>query len=147
MTATTATLTTTQQRTIRIGLMGHGTVGSAFRKLLRDKGDAIAGSHGVRLRIDRILARKSRRGITTDVAAFLDGEYDCVVEALGGTEPARTLVAHFLPCGVPVVTANKALLAEHGAELRTFGTSLRGEAAIGAAIPLMGVLERSRQRE
>ena len=149
MTTATATQTTTRQRTIRIGLLGHGTVGSAFSRLARDKRDAIARTHGVDIRIDRVLARTSRPGvpsdITADVAAFLDGEYDCVVEALGGVEPARTLVAHFLRLGVPVVTANKALLAEHGAELRKFGTSLRGEAAIGAAIPLMGVLERSLQ--
>jgi homoserine dehydrogenase len=145
MTTAITTSTTTQQRTIRIGLLGHGTVGSAFSRLVRDKRDSIARSHGVSIRIDRVLARTRRRGVTADVAAFLEGDYDCVVETLGGLEPARTLVSQFLKRGVPVVTANKALLAEHGRELRAHGTSLRGEAAIGAAIPLMGVLERSLQ--
>lgn len=130
--------TTTEQRTLRIGLLGRGTVGSAFERLLDERGEQIETRHGVRPRITRVLSRD-------DPDSFLRGSYDVVVEAIGGTEAARRYVRHFLSRGTPVVTANKALLAEHGTELRSFGTALRGEAAVGAAIPLLGVLDRSLQ--
>ena len=113
---------------------------------------AATADAGIRFRIDQALVRdvaKRRRcpalaRITADPSAFLRGSYDVVVEALGTIEPARTLVARLLGRGTPVVTANKALVAEHGAELQAIaaasGAAFRFEATALAAVPFLGTL-------
>lgn len=143
---------------VRIGLLGLGTVGQGLCRLLAEKGPGIEALKGVRFEVTSALVRDRLRGrafapprgpVTDDAAEFLRGDYDCVVEAIGGTEPAHALVSRFLRKGVPVVTANKALLAEHGPALRALaagnGTCLRAEAAVAAGIPLLSVLEHSLQ--
>jgi homoserine dehydrogenase len=79
-----------------------------------------------------------------DGAAVLNCGPDVIVEALGGLEPARTLVAAALDRGIPVVTANKSLLAAHGPELRArarlAGVPLLYEAAVVAGVPFVGAL-------
>ncbi len=73
-------------------------------------------------------------------------DIDVVVEVLGGVEPARTLVTQALLQGIPVVTANKSLIAEHGDELRALaarqGTPLLFDAAVLAGVPFLGALAR-----
>ncbi|HEX5136883.1 MAG TPA: homoserine dehydrogenase [Planctomycetota bacterium] len=141
---------------VRIGLLGLGTVGQGLCRLLAEKGARIEEEHGLSFEVKAVLVRDTRRErafspppdrVTSDVEEFLRGPYDCVVEAIGGTEPAYGLVSRFLRGGVPVVTANKALLAEHGAGLRALaaasGTCLRAEAAVAAGIPLLSLLEHS----
>ena len=82
----------------------------------------------------------------TDAPAHLvaDPESDVIVEAMGGDEPARTLIAAALGAGKPVVTANKHVIAHHGPELeaiaRRTGTALRFEAAVAGGIPVLGPL-------
>ena len=137
-------------RTIRIGLLGLGNVGQAVARLAADRG---ATAHaGIRFQIDHALVRdaaKPRRcptpsGVTTDADTFLRGEYDIVVDALDAVEPARTLVARLLGRGTSVVTANKALVAEHGPHLEAVaaahGASFRFEATALAAVPFLGTL-------
>ena len=84
----------------------------------------------------------SPHGWTTNPAAFLRGRYDVVIEALGDVEPARTIVSRLLGRRVPVVTANKALIAAHGSELVGLaarrGTVLRYEASALAGVPFLG---------
>ena len=79
-----------------------------------------------------------------DPSAFLRGNYDVVIEALDTVEPARTLVARLLGRGTSVVTANKALVAEHGAHLESIaaarGAAFRYEATALAAVPFLGML-------
>jgi len=150
MTTDTRDVPATRRKTLRIGLLGLGTVGQGLCRLVERKGDTLP----VRLSIERVLVRspgKARAATAGRVTAARDrilrGRYDCVVEALGGTQPALGLVSAFLRRGVPVVTANKALLAEHGPDLRALaarhGTVLRAEAAVAAGVPLLSVLERS----
>ena len=86
-----------------------------------------------------------RPGVLTDsLAAFLTAPADVVVEALGGIEPARTLIAAALVQGKRVVTANKALVAAEGAALaqlaRRFGGTLDFEGAVGGGVPVVRVL-------
>ena len=137
-------------RTIRIGLLGVGRVGQAVARLAADRA-AIAHA-GIRFRVDQALVRDMARSrncptparITANPSAFLRGNYDVVVEALDAVEPARTLVARLLGRGTSVVTANKALVAEHGAGLQAIaaarGCAFRFEATALSAVPFLGTL-------
>ena len=137
-------------RTIRIGLLGVGQVGQAVARLAADRG---ATAHaGVRFHVEQALVRdvaKTRRcprpgRLTSNPSAFLRGNYDVVIDALDAIEPARTLVARLLGRGTNVVTANKALVAEHGAHLEAIaaarGAAFRYEATAVAAVPFLGTL-------
>ena len=137
-------------RTIRVGLLGVGQVGQAVARLAADR--AATAHAGIRFRVEQALVRdvdKLRRcpapaRITSNPSAFLRVSYDVVVAALDTSEPARTLVARLLGRGTSVVTANKALVAEHGAELQAIaaahGAALRFEATALSAVPFLGML-------
>jgi homoserine dehydrogenase len=135
-------------RTIAVGLLGLGHVGQAVARLAPDA--SRLRDAGVRVRVAGALVRhveaprrcvKPAR-ITSNPSAFLRGQYDVVVEALGSIEPARSIVRRLLGRGVPVVTANKALVAAHGPELSALaarrGTTLRYEASALAGVPFLG---------
>jgi len=127
--------------------------GAVVRALLASPG-RLAPADGVPLRLVGIavrdLERAEARGLPaellTDSPAHLvaSPDVDVVVETMGGDEPARTLIAAALRAGRPVVTANKHVLACHGAELegiaRRTGAPLRFEAAVGGGIPVLGPL-------
>jgi homoserine dehydrogenase len=148
--ATAESSATSHLRTIRIGMLGLGNVGQAVARLA----PAAQGlpTSGVRFRVLSALVRDVHRPrrcarpprLTTNPEAFLRGHYDVVLEALGPIEPARTIVARLLGRGIPVVTANKALVARHGEELSALaarrGTSLRFEASALAGVPFLGAL-------
>jgi homoserine dehydrogenase len=137
-------------RTIRIGLLGLGNVGQAVARLAADRG--CAERAGVRFKVEQALVRdvgKSRHcpkpdRLTSNPSAFLRGHFDVVIEALGTVEPARTLVARLLGRGTAVISANKALVAEHGADLEAIaaarGAAFRYEATALSAVPFLGTL-------
>ena len=139
---------------IGIGLLGFGTVGAGVVKGLRENGNLIAHRLGVKPVLRRIadLDLDSDRGVqvdrtllTTDAKGVIDSpEIDVVVELIGGTGVARELIKRALARGKPVVTANKALLAEHGAELfglaRRKKTDLYFGASVGGGIPIIRAL-------
>ena len=137
-------------RTIRLGIVGLGNVGQAVARLTSEVQHL--KSSGLRFRVAGALVRDIDRPrrcprpsrLTTNPAAFLRGHYDVVIEALGVVEPARAIVARLLGRGIPVVTANKALVAAHGPELVALaarrGTSLRYEASALAGVPFLGAL-------
>ncbi|MEO6213781.1 MAG: homoserine dehydrogenase [Vicinamibacterales bacterium] len=133
----------------RVALLGCGTVGSAFAAL------AQLASPDRNVQITHALVRDGARARPTlrpDVVRIGDGRAvfaarpDVVVELLGGLEPARSLVIDALHRRIPVVTANKSLLARHGAELRALaartGTPLLYEAAVIAGVPFLGTFAR-----
>ncbi len=137
-------------RTIRIGLLGVGQVGQAVARLAADRG---ATAHaGIRFHVEHALVRdvaKARRcprpgRLTSNPSAFLRGQYDVVIDALDAIEPARTLVARLLGRGTAVVTANKALVAAHGAHLEAIaaarGAAFRYEATALSGVPFLGTL-------
>ena len=128
-------------QSIRIGLLGRGTVGGAFAELLAERADAVADSTGRRPEIAGVLTRSD--GDAEQIVA----DSDVVVELMGGIDPARDHVLAALRAGKPVVTANKQLLAQHGGELfeaaREAGTQLRFEAAVAGAIPVVRVIQES----
>jgi len=135
---------------LNVGLLGLGTVGAGVAELLGD-GDALAAASGARLCLARaadvVPERAAACGIpadrfTTDARAVIaDDGVDVVVELIGGTGIARELAAAALAAGKHVVTANKALLAEHGEELfgaaREAGVSISFEASVCGGIPVI----------
>jgi homoserine dehydrogenase len=143
-----------QPVTCRIGLLGLGNVGSAFARLTREAADHLAG-RGFAPIVSTSLVRTANReraaapfvhAITDSHDVFFAEPFDVLVEAIGGVEPAFTLVRRALDRGIPVVTANKSLIAAHGDELcrlaRRQGTALRYEAACIAGVPFLGTFER-----
>jgi homoserine dehydrogenase len=142
---------------VPVALLGYGTVGAAVHRLLEESGDEIERATGHRLRMTRALVRDpaKERGftpagdvLTTDFAAIRDDPGIAVVaEVMGGLEPAGPHVLELLRRGVPVVTANKQLVARRGPELYAAaaegGVQLRFEAAVAAAIPVIKVLRES----
>jgi homoserine dehydrogenase len=145
---------------VRIGVIGHGTVGAAFVKLVKQQADTIAARSGVRLEIARVAVRNTAThagslvaDVLTQDADFVvsDPTVDLVVELMGGIDEARTLILKALASGKPVVTANKALIATHGAELFAAadksGIDLLFEAAVCGGIPLIRPLRESLRGE
>ena len=144
-------------RTIGVGMLGSGTVGAAAIRLLHEHADDIERRAGRRIEVRRVGVRDdasardvplSRDRFTTDLeAVILEDGVDIVVEVIGGIEPARNLILQALQAGKPVVTANKALLSEAGAELfeaaERAGVDLAFEAAVAGGIPLIAPLQRS----
>ncbi len=140
-----------------IGLLGYGTVGSAVDRLLTARQADIARVVGAPVEVRRALVRdvNAQRGntprpglLTADFADIRDDPTIAVVaEVMGGVEPTRGWILELFAAGKSVVTANKQLLARHGAELfaaaEKHGVQLRFEASVCAAIPVVKVLRES----
>lgn len=126
---------------LKIGLLGHGTVGGAFDELVGGREAAIEAAIGRPAGISGVLTTS-----TGDFDEILAGS-DVIVELMGGTDDARKYVLAALDAGKPVITANKQLLAQHGAELfeaaERAGVQLRFEAAIAAVVPVVRVVQES----
>jgi homoserine dehydrogenase len=125
----------------RVGLLGHGTVGGAFARLLPEQAERIEVLTGLRPAISGVLTRS--RGSFDEL---LD-DSDLIVELMGGIEPAREYVLRALRTGKHVVTANKQLLSQFGEELwdaaREHGVQLRFEAAVAGVVPVIRVVQES----
>jgi homoserine dehydrogenase len=134
-------VTSSESRPFRVGLLGHGTVGSAFARLLEARAAQIELTTGLRPELSGVLTRS--RGTFEDI---VEGS-DLVVEVIGGLEPAREYVLRAMQAGRHVVTANKQLLSQHGEELwaaaREHGVQLRFEAAVAGVVPVIRVLQES----
>ena len=145
---------------VRLGVLGHGVVGSAFVALVSQQSDNILARSGVRLEVAQVCIRDTKKKHTLPKGAVLvsdphalvqSSEVDVVVELMGGIDPASELIFAALKANKPVITANKALLARHGAEL--FGaadaasTDLLFEAAVCGGIPLVRPLRESLRGE
>lgn len=142
--------------TIRIGILGCGVVGSQVAtQLLRHQSElstrsgaelvltkiAVRDTNLVRERIEPSLFTADAKSVVTNP------EIDLVIELMGGIEPARELILLAIENGKPVITANKALLATHGADLYSAadarGVDLYYEAAVAGAIPILRPLRES----
>ncbi len=125
----------------RVGLLGHGTVGSAFAALLGERAVEIERMNGRTPLITGVLTRS--RGSFEEVLA----DAELIVELMGGVEPAREYLLTAMRGGRDVVSANKQLLSQCGEELfqtaREHGVKLRFEAAVAGAVPVVRVLEES----
>ena len=144
-------------RTLRVGLLGCGTVGTAVARLLHEHREDIARRAGCRLEVSKVAVRdpSKRRDVPVDASAFTadpmdvidDPDVDIVCELMGGSEPAGSLILAAFDRDKPVVTANKELLSTRGRELfdasEAKGLDLYFEAAVGGGIPLVRPLKES----
>ena len=142
---------------INVGLIGLGTVGSGAFCILRDNAELIRQRVGVPIEIVKIAVRdisRDRRlscssSLLTDNPSLIidDPNIDIIVEVIGGYEPARELLLASMARGKHVVTANKALLAVHGAELHAAawraGVTIGFEGSVGGGIPVIKALKES----
>jgi homoserine dehydrogenase len=142
---------------VRIGVLGCGNVGAALIALIAAERETIARRTGLDLRVDRVAVRNVSKerpvdlpaeAFTHDAASLVtDPDIDVVVEVIGGIEPARALTLDALKSGKPVITANKELLANVGAELfqaaEAADLDLLFEAAVAGGIPLIRPLRES----
>jgi len=143
-------------KTLQIGMLGCGNVGVEVARLLTsDSGDFKARA-GAELELVKIAVKdmeKARPGIakkllTSDADSIVnDAAIEIIIEVMGGIEPARKLLLTAMKNGKSVITANKALLAKHGAELydaaSANGVDLYYEASVGGAIPILRPLRDS----
>jgi homoserine dehydrogenase len=127
--------------TVKVGILGRGTVGGAFRKLLGERADMVEEVSGRRPEVAGVLS--SQDGNFDEILA----DSEIVVELIGGIDPAFDYVTRALREGKHVVTANKQLIAQHGEQLvaaaREGGAQLRFEAAVAGAIPVIRVVQES----
>ena len=142
---------------IRVGLIGLGTVGTGVFRLLTENADLIRRRLGAAIEIVQIadIDLQRRRDIatprelmTTDAAAVVERQdVDIVVELIGGINAARDLILQAIRNGKHVVTANKALLAEHGEPIHAAaleaGVDIGFEASVGGGIPVIKALKDS----
>jgi homoserine dehydrogenase len=143
-------------KTLKVGMLGAGVVGSQIARLLIANKSDLASRSGANLELVSIAVKDSklkRDGIpaallTTDAKSIVnDPQIDLVIEVIGGIDPAKELILTALKNGKSVVTANKALLAKHGAELYAAAdkanVDLYYEAAVAGAIPILRPLRES----
>lgn len=135
----------------KVAIVGMGTVGSGVARLLLDHGDRTARHAGRTLWLEQVVVRDVRKPRNVDLPAGLlsndlsritrDPEIKVVAQLIGGLEPARTIMLKLLESGKDIVTANKALLAEHGPELfdraRELGRAIAFEASVAGGIPII----------
>ncbi len=135
----------------KVGIIGLGTVGTGVAQLLLDHGDRTARHAGRVLWLEKAVVRDLKKprdcdlpdGILTDSVdeVINHPDIEVVAQLIGGIEPARTIMLKLLKAGKDVVTANKALLAEHGAEIfdaaRELGRSVAFEASVAGGIPII----------
>jgi homoserine dehydrogenase len=142
-------------RTIGVGLLGLGNVGGGVVKLLEDNAEAIEARLGARIAVRAIAVRdpgKVDRVVNVDKSLLTTSvedviarpDVDLVCELIGGTTEAKRAVLAAIASGKQVVTANKALLAEHGAEVfgaaEAKGVDVYYEAAVCGGVPIIRVL-------
>lgn len=139
---------------VHIGLVGMGTVGTGVVRVLQNSADHIARQAGRPLIVEHVVVQDpkkprsvelSDKRLSSDLRNITENPAISVVAVLlGGLEPARTISLELLRSGKDLVTANKALVAEHGPELfqaaREAGRSIAFEAAIGGGIPIVAAV-------
>ena len=140
-------------KTIKIGVLGFGTIGTGVIKTLQKQQALLQSRVGVRLEIKKIadLDISTPRDVTIDSALLTtdayeilnDPEIEIVVELIGGYEPAKTFILQAIQQGKHVVTANKALLAVHGQEIFDAASRHHVASSEGSWVRAGGILSLS----
>ena len=141
--------------TVKIALLGLGTVGTGVYKVLKTQQEEIPHKVGAKIQLKKVLVRNTEKAsrklddpsiLTTEWKSILeDPEISIVVEVMGGIEPARSYILDALHAGKSVVTANKDLLASHGKELMDAAAETKSdllfEASVAGGIPIIRPLK------
>lgn len=143
-------------KTLNVGMLGCGVVGSNVARLLQEDSGDFAARSGATLKLTRVAVKNPNikrdfvpaEIVTADANLVVtDSNIDIVIEVMGGIDPARELILTAIQSGKSIITANKALLALHGAELFEAadknGVDLYYEAAVGGAIPILRPMRES----
>ena len=139
------------QQQVNLGMIGSGTVGSGVFHALQRNGDLMSSRIGVNVKVRKVAVKAFDEPrpypipdslMTTNWQEVVnDPQVDILIELVGGTTLARTIILAALKLGKPVITANKALLSAHGEELfaaaSQFGTNLYYEASVCGGIPII----------
>jgi len=150
-------MSTPNRSSVRVALLGCGTVGGGVLRLLRENGTFLASRVGAPIEVTHVLVRDPKKPrvaecqaswLTTDPEViFADKTVDVVLEVMGGEEPARSYLTRALAAGQAVVTANKLLIATHGPELVADAIARRVdlafEASVGGGIPIIRTLREA----
>jgi homoserine dehydrogenase len=148
---------TDERPAVRVALLGHGTVGGSLARLLAEHREHVRLATQRDVEVCAVLVRDVQRDrpgldrdrtlVTDSIDELLASRPDVVCEAMGGIEPTRSFLLHLLDRGIPVVTANKQLVARHGTELfaraEAGGAQLRFEASVCGAVPIVRMLRES----
>ena len=141
--------------TIKVAILGLGTVGTGVYKLIQKRADVMERTAGAKLEVKKILVRnmqKKREGVEQELLTdnwkeiLEDDEISVVIEVMGGLEPAKTMILEALEAGKNVVSANKDLIAEEGHVL--LDTAQKNqvdflfEAAVAGGIPIIRPLKQ-----
>ena len=143
-------------KTLKVGMLGCGVVGSQIARLLIENKSDLTSRAGANLELVKVAVKNintKREGISSNLltddakSVVNDPEIDLIIEVIGGISPAKELILAAIKNGKSVVTANKALLAQAGAELYTAADNanvdLYYEAAVAGAIPILRPLRES----
>ena len=143
-------------KTLKVGMLGCGVVGSQIARLLVENKSDLTSRAGANLELVKVAVKNintKREGISSNLltddakSVVNDPEIDLIIEVIGGISPAKELILTAIKNGKSVVTANKALLAQAGAELYTAADNanvdLYYEAAVAGAIPILRPLRES----
>lgn len=142
--------------TIKLGLVGTGTVGGGCIEILKNHKEKFLHHFGIDIEFKTICSRNPEQALehgvedifTQDYTEIInDPEIDIVIEVIGGTTVARNVVCEALQAGKHVVTANKALMATYGEEVMRLASEnnreIFFEASVGGGIPIVGPLKHS----
>ena len=138
-------------KSIKLAILGLGTVGTGVINLINDNLDELKRRSGRDIVITEVGTRRQRDDIDPNIiqnsdlmAAAASDNVDIVIEVIGGTTLAKDVIMHAIKNGKHVVTANKALLAEHGNEIFAFAEAhnvhVAYEAAVAGGIPIIKVM-------
>lgn len=144
-------------QTIKVGLLGLGTVGAGVVQILQQQAELMAQRLGARLVLAKVATRHPERErdvklpdvpvVGDAMEVIQDPEIAIIMELIGGYEPARTYLLDALAQGKHVVTANKAVLAQHGQELfeaaNERGLDIGFEASVGGGIPIIRTIKEA----
>ncbi|CAM3493319.1 MULTISPECIES: homoserine dehydrogenase [Brevibacillus] len=143
-----------EKRVVRVGLMGFGTVGTGVVRIISAHQEDLQKQTGLGIEIKKILVQDAEKArsirsmenmLTTDPAELLENpDIDVIVEVIGGISPAKEYILGALEHGKHVVTANKDLMALHGAEIlskaQEKGCDVFYEASVAGGIPILRAL-------
>jgi homoserine dehydrogenase len=142
--------------TLNVGMLGCGVVGSNVARLLHEDSGDFAARSGATLKLSKVAVKNinaKREFVPNEIltadanSVVTDPNIQIVIEVMGGIEPARELILTAIKNGKSIITANKALLAQHGGELfdaaDKHGVDLYYEAAVGGAIPILRPMRES----